>query len=297
MITVKQLANQFFKLLGHIYSTILLSFPICLFFVSNSLPSGIKLWLFMPINIFIVLLLLMALLGIIGYSTIWIVDKYPEHFLNWVVSSVALSYFFAYFFFILSIYSSFLGLSLTDFYHFNNDKYYVYLLTVISCINSVEESLPFYLYRINQRSPEQKETTLLINRLVIFLSYIVFLLVTHSQSMFELSIGEKLILSFTFYLAFDKLYITIGDNLPSYKEYFVTIKKHSLDKMKRYYDSFFEDIVLDKKEFVDDWKEWFEDFYDDFVYRKKEIVDVMKKRFNKIITLLDCWLLKIKQRP
>ena len=79
------------------------------------------------------------------------------------------------------------------------------------------------------------------NRVVILLSYFIFLLINQIKSTTKLDFDELIMLGFLFYLAFDRLYASIISNLPTYKDIFnymkqdheVEVKNRNIDYQKQ----------------------------------------------------------------
>ena len=77
------------------------------------------------------------------------------------------------------------------------------------------------------------------NRILILMAYVAFLLITNNISQKNEIDSVVLIgICFTFYLAFDRLYISIVSNLPAYKEAYGLVKEERevhLKKVNIYY--------------------------------------------------------------
>lgn len=204
--------------------------PICFFIAlfMGKVPTNAILWLLLPLLFIIVLCISHITLTI--YT---IAGHYSNKFLNrccwsrFVLMTLTGASVTAW------IYTCFIALTITDFFHFENYNYYIYIITFFSCWTTLKNSTPYYIAKLKSpNTPADRMIDADSNRVVILLLYFVFILVTHNVSGDTLNSLEIIMLCFMFYLAFDRLYATIVSNLTGYKDTFYHIKEEYTKTVK-----------------------------------------------------------------
>ena len=212
------------KVYDYTVSIIILGCPICFFIVIGRISSENLIWFLLPVISILIITLLHIILKI--YE---ITGKYSEPFLNRCCMYRYILLFLLGIFMTLFFYTSFIALSSVNFFHFKNTSIYIYIFTFIACHATVVNATPQYINKLRVRKKTLKTyVDADANRIVILLSYFVLLLIKQNQ-LNNTMIGLGLL----FYLAFDRLYISIISNLSFYKEEYEKIKKDHIIEVKK----------------------------------------------------------------
>lgn len=215
---IKKIAKKIYDI---IVTIIIFGCPICFFIVMRKIPFGTLVWLLLPLISIIIIYILHF--GLFFYEYF---GNYSERFLNrccWfnfiimTLFGLSLTAFF---------YTCYIGLTIVNFFNFENTSIYIYIFTFIACRATLLNSTPYYIQKLKKsKTPFRPMIDADANRVVIMMSYFVFLLVTQIKSSTKLSFHDMLMLGFMFYLAFDRLYASIISNLPTYKDIFDYMKQ------------------------------------------------------------------------
>lgn len=208
---------------------------ICFFFTIDDIQPQIRFWLLLPLYIILFVVFLHIVLIIYEIN-----GKYSDVFVN----RCCLSYFI-----LESLigfcgtafwYTSFIGLTIVDFFHFGDIRMYFLILTCVAIRNTLINSTPYHIEKLKAgNKPVKRMYNADANRILILMAYVAFLLITNNISQKNEIDSVVLIgICFTFYLAFDRLYISIVSNLPAYKEAYGLVKEERevhLKKVNIYY--------------------------------------------------------------
>ena len=207
----------------------------CFFFTIGDIQQHIRFWLLLPLYIILFVVFLHVVL--ILYE---IRGKYSDVFVN----RCCLSYFILEsligFWITAFWYTSFIALTIVDFFHFGDIRVYFFVLTCVAIRNTLINSTPYHIEKLKAgNKPVKRMYNADANRMLVLMAYVAFLLITNNISQkTEIDSVVLIGICFTFYLAFDRLYMSIISNLPAYKEAYCLVKKEReahLKKVNIYY--------------------------------------------------------------